>query len=169
LDALNIVYSSHLILQQAHPHAVDGEDVLQIWVCENTEQQSDHQQVVTGWFGQGANNCKLYTINVLQDVTQHLRIARILWNDPSNLQNYNGTASNLAQNKDKQWSVVGKETSRSIKCLVEGSGGGYRLFSGTLLHGSTLRLLVLCTYRMHSSLKHEYYSPNILLHKPGTE
>jgi len=64
---------------------MDGEDGLQIWVCENTEQQSDHQQVVVGWFKQGANNCKPYMINVLQDVTQHLGIARILWNDPSNL------------------------------------------------------------------------------------
>jgi len=88
-----MVYSSHLILQQAHPQAVDGENGLQIWVCENTEQQSDRQQVVIGWFRQGANTCKLYTINVLQDVTQHLRIARLLWNDPNNLENYNGMAS----------------------------------------------------------------------------
>lgn len=36
----------------------------------------------------------------------------------------------LAQNKDKRRSVLGKVTSHSIKCLVEGGGGGTDYFQG---------------------------------------
>jgi len=64
LDAHDIVYSSHIILQQAHPQAVDGEDGLQIWVCENTEQQS---QTTNKWWSVGSSK-ELTTANYTQSV-----------------------------------------------------------------------------------------------------
>jgi hypothetical protein len=67
-------------------------DGLQIWMCENIEQQS---QTTNKWWSVGSGK-ELTTANYKQSmcyVTQRLRIARILWNDPSNLQNYNGTPS----------------------------------------------------------------------------
>jgi hypothetical protein len=94
LDARDIVYSSHLILQQAYPQVVDGEDGLQIWVCENTEQQS---QTTNKWWSVGSGK-ELTTANYTQSMCYKmshsiLELQGFFWNDPSNLWNYNGMTS----------------------------------------------------------------------------